>query len=60
MDLHKILPAELKLSDKEASLIADIFMNLALAIENHYYTQIVRYNKKTEEKYPHLKDEYPF
>jgi hypothetical protein len=57
MDLHKILPAELKLSDKEASLIADIFMNLALAIENHYYTQIVRYNKKTEEKYPHLKDE---
>ena len=43
LNLHEILPEEI--SDAEASLIADIFMELALAIENHYYPQIRRHIK---------------
>ena len=41
LNLCDILPEEI--SDAEASLIADIFMELALAIENHYYSQIRRH-----------------
>ncbi len=43
LNLCDILPEEI--SDAEASLIADIFMELALAIENHYYPQIRRHIK---------------
>lgn len=43
LNLYEILPEEV--SDEEASHLADIFMNLALAIESHYYTQIKRHLK---------------
>jgi hypothetical protein len=43
LNLYEILPEEI--SDAQASLIADIFMELALAIESHYYTQIRRHLK---------------
>jgi len=43
LNLYDILPEEI--SDAEASLIADIFMELALAIETHYYPQIRRHIK---------------
>jgi len=39
--LYDILPHEI--SDEEAAHIADIFMEFALAIENHYYSQIRRH-----------------
>lgn len=41
--LDDILPKEI--SDEEASHLADIFMELALAIESHYYDQIRRQSK---------------
>jgi len=43
LDLYKILPEEI--SDAEAVRLADIFMDLALAIESHYYSQIIRHIK---------------
>lgn len=43
LDLHEILPEEI--SDAEAALLADILMKLALAIESHYYPQIIRHIK---------------
>ena len=53
-NLHEILLE--KLSDKEASHIANIFMELALAIESHYYAQIVRYDRTAETEYPFYND----
>lgn len=41
LDLHKILPEEI--SDAEAARLADILMKLALAVESHYYPQIIRH-----------------
>jgi hypothetical protein len=41
LDLHEILPEEI--SDAEAARLADIFMKLALAVESHYYPQIIRH-----------------
>lgn len=41
LNLYEILPEEI--SDAEAARLADIFMELALAIENRYYIQIKRY-----------------
>lgn len=43
LDLHEILPEEI--SDAEAARLADIFMQLALSIESHYYSQIIRHIK---------------
>lgn len=43
LDLYEILPEEI--SDAEAALLADIFMKLALAVESHYYPQIIRHIK---------------
>jgi hypothetical protein len=43
LDLAQIFPEEL--SDKEASHLADIFIELAFAVESHYYSQIVRYSE---------------
>ena len=47
LSLYDILPEEI--SDAEASLIADIFMDLALAIESHYYTRLRRHIKTLSE-----------
>lgn len=47
LNLHDILPEEI--SDAEASLIADVFMELALAIESHYYSRIKRHVKTLSE-----------
>jgi len=47
LDLYEILPEEI--SDADAAHLADIFMELAVAIESHYYAQIKRYNKSLEE-----------
>jgi hypothetical protein len=41
LDLHEILPEEI--SDAEAARLADILMGLALAVESHYYSQIIRH-----------------
>lgn len=43
INFYEILPEEL--SDEEAAHLADIFMNLALAIESLYYPQIKRHIK---------------
>ena len=43
LDLHEILPEEI--SDAEAARLANILMELALAVENHYYSQIRRHIK---------------
>jgi hypothetical protein len=43
LDLEEIFPEEL--SGKEAFYLADIFMELALAIESRYYSRILRYSK---------------
>ena len=43
LKLYEILPEEI--SDAEAAHLADIFMKLALAVESHYYSQIIRHNK---------------
>ncbi len=48
LNLYEILPEEI--SDEAAAHVADIFMELALAIENHYYAQIVRHIKDTSER----------
>ena len=45
LDLYEVLPEEI--SDETAAHLADIFMGLALAIENHYYPQIIRHLKAT-------------
>lgn len=45
LDLYEILPEEI--SDAEATRLADIFMELALAIESHYYAQIKRHKSTT-------------
>lgn len=45
LNLYEILPEEV--SDEEASHLVNIFMNLALAIESHYYVQIKRHLKAT-------------
>jgi hypothetical protein len=42
-NLYELLPADL--SDAEAARLADIFMDLALGIESHYYPQIRRHIK---------------
>jgi hypothetical protein len=42
LNLYKILPEEI--SDAEAALLVDVFMQFALAIESHYYGQIRRYH----------------
>ena len=42
-NLDQIFPEEL--TDKEISNLADIFMELALAIDSHYHAQITRYHK---------------
>jgi hypothetical protein len=47
LNLHDILPEEI--SDAEASLIANVFMELALAIESHYYSRIKRHVKTLSE-----------
>jgi hypothetical protein len=56
IELDKIFPEQL--TDKEISHIADVFMELALAIESHYYPQLRRYNKSLED-FEH-NDEFPF
>ena len=43
LNLYEILPEDI--SDAEAARLADIFMELALAVENHYYSQIIRHIK---------------
>ena len=43
LNLYEILPEEV--SDEAAAHLADIFMNLALAIESFYYPQIKRHIK---------------
>ena len=43
LNLYEILPEEI--SDAEAARLADIFMELALAVESHYYSQIIRHLK---------------
>ena len=43
MHLYEILPEEV--SDEAAAHLAEIFRELALAIEEHYYAQIHRHNK---------------
>lgn len=43
LNLHEILPEEI--SDSEAARLADIFMAFALAVESHYYPQIIRHIK---------------
>lgn len=45
LNLYEILPEEV--SDAEAARLADIFMELALAIKSHYYVQIKRHIKAT-------------
>lgn len=47
LNLYEILPEEL--SDAEAARLANIFMEVALAIENHYYAQIRRHLKTISE-----------
>ena len=41
---YEFLPEEI--SDEAAVHLADIFMNIALSIESHYYGQITRYYKE--------------
>ena len=36
---------ELSISDAEAARLANILMELALAVESHYYSQIIRHIK---------------
>jgi hypothetical protein len=43
LNLHDILPEEI--SDEEAARLANILMELALAVESHYYSKIVRHLK---------------
>lgn len=43
LNLCEILPEEV--SDEAAAHLADVFMNLALAIESLYYPQIKRHIK---------------
>jgi hypothetical protein len=43
LNLYEILPEEI--SDEEAARLADILMELALAVESHYYSQIIRHIK---------------
>lgn len=42
-DFYNLLPEDI--SDTEAAHLADILMTLALAVEGHYYSQIVRHTK---------------
>lgn len=58
-DLEQIFPEGL--TDKEISHLADIFMELALAVEAHYYPRLVRYNKSLSQEASSLEnDEFPF
>ena len=45
LNLDEILQEEI--TDAEAARLADILMHLALAVENHYYSQIIRHIKAT-------------
>lgn len=47
LNLDEILPEEI--SDEEAVRLADILMHLALAVESHYYPQIIRHIKTLSE-----------
>lgn len=47
LNLYEILPEGI--SDAEAARLADIFMELALAVESHYYSQIIRHLKTLSE-----------
>jgi len=42
-NLSQILPEEI--TDQEAAHLADILMNLALAVESHYYVKIARHSR---------------
>jgi len=46
LDLYRILPEEIP--DEEADRLTTFFMDLALAIESHYYGQVSRYNRHIE------------
>jgi len=54
LNLYDILPEEI--SDEEAAHLANILMDLALAVENHYYAQIIRHFKILSE----ASEENPF
>lgn len=54
LNLYDILPEEI--SDENAAHLANILMELALAIENHYYPQIKRHIKALSE----ASEENPF
>lgn len=47
LNLYDILPEEI--SDEEAAHLTSILMDLALAIENHYYPQIRRHMEALSE-----------
>lgn len=47
LNLYEVLPEEI--SDAEAARLADLFMRLALAVESHYYPQILRHIKALSE-----------
>jgi hypothetical protein len=53
LNLYDILPEEI--SDAEASRLCVILMELALAVEKHYYCQIDRHSKTL-----HTTPENPF
>ena len=59
INLDELLPDAV--SDETASHIANFMMELALAIDSHYYAQIMRRHKKNREKrYKHGCQSDPF
>ena len=46
LDLYEILPEEIP--DEEADRLTTFFMDLALAIESHYYGQVRAHNRHIE------------
>lgn len=46
IDINEILPEEI--SDEAANYLVNFFMDLALALESHYFNHIRRYAKDNE------------
>lgn len=49
-DIYELLPE--KISDEGAYHLVEFLMNLALALESHYFDQIMRYDKDNASDYP--------
>jgi len=49
-NIYELLPE--KISDESAYHLVNFIMNLALELESHYFTQIMRYDKNNSPDYP--------